>query len=103
DADATACQESVSDKRANAQAQNERVGAGSANRTLLHQEPNHGAVRESHLSGCKLVRHRSRRGNLFWQAGERFDTGRSSVAGRSSKSADRILAHRESGESKRTT
>jgi len=42
--------------RTNAQTKDERVGAGSSNRTLLHEEPNHGAVCESHVSSGQLIR-----------------------------------------------
>ena len=75
------------------QAQSERVGAGAPDRTLLHQEPDHGVVRQPHLSGRERLRHRGRCRNLFRQTGKGSDNRRSSLARRNSQSAERIFTH----------
>ena len=77
------------------------MGPRSANRALLYQEPDHGAVREPHLSGRERVWRRSRRRNLFWQAGKRPDVGRSCAAGRRAESAGRILSDFKSSQGER--
>src|SRR6266571_7852788 len=71
---------------------------GASDRTLLHEEPNHGVVREPHLRGRERVWRGSGRGNLLWQASKGFDDRRSCFARGGSESSRRIFADFESGE-----
>ena len=53
--------------------QSQRVDPRAPDRTLLHQEPNHGVVRQPHVSWRKCVWDGGRRRNLFRQTSERPD------------------------------